>query len=201
MKKYLISFNGYGVESSFMSLTESQYSWWFKKSQDENFSIEEYLIDPEGFDQEIPPEYDILLNHDGYQCWDYNSLIFYQETTPDLDSCYLMVEEMIEDSADIEVVNIAFIDFIDGDVNIEHRISTDSNLPKQIMECNSYEKGTIFGAIVETDQFDTSKLSFTIDEGPNGNEYLCKVVYDGEELTNTESSTRGKGMVVTIWDR
>jgi hypothetical protein len=201
MKKYLISFSGHGVESVFMALTENQYSWWFQKSQEEDFSVEEYLIDPEEFDEEIPEEYDILLDDGDYQSWDYNDLIFYQETTPDLDSCYVIIEELNDDSADIEIINMPFMDFIDGNVHIEHNVSSDTNPPKQIMELNSYEKGTIFGAIIETNEFDISKLSFTINDGPNGNEYLCKVVYDGEELINTESSTTGKGMVATIWER
>lgn len=203
MKKYLISFTGHGAESVFIKLTPEQYSWWWQATQDEDFCIEDYLIDPENFDYAIPDEMNILKIGDGeFQEWDSNDLIFEHYNSPDLVHCELTIEEVVEDAEEHyqEVLSQPLDEFNDEyDCFTEQEVVI-REIPEQVLEINNYEKGCLYGAIIEVESFDPTKLKILTDEAPNGNIYLCGVFYDGEELCNTESCTRGKGMVASVWE-
>jgi hypothetical protein len=203
MKKYLISLGGWGVETVFIQLKPESYSWWFQNSQDEDFDITEYITDPEEFKHEVPKEFDFLLVDDDseYQSWDDNDWIFCQASTPDLDTCHIIVEELGEDGYyNKEVYNDNLSDISECILHVGSLIDYE-DVPEQVMEINSSEKGIIFGAEIETEDFDISKLSIVVKEGPNGHDYIDGVFYDREELINTESSTRGKGIEVIIWEK
>jgi hypothetical protein len=192
MKKYLLTLNGHGMESVFMRLNEDSFSFWFQKEKQEDFDIASYLCSPEDF-EDIPDEY---LDHESVFCHLYS---------PDLDSCTILVEEVQEDGSHKEILSEKFSDFIDKHEDIIH-YNCDStikyeDLPEQVMECHSYEKGTIFGDFFEADDFDPKLLKIFVKEAPNGVDYFEKASYNGEELSNTECSTRGKGMEASVWER
>lgn len=195
MKKYLITLNGHGVETAFLRLTPELYSFWFQKSQDENFEICDYLFSPEEFEDDIPQDMNFLIQNGESLNWDDNELVEYLETTPNMDTCFINIQNEEGD----DIVNEPFQEYNEAYDCIEYGNSiTGSN---QLMEINSYEKGTIFGGYFETDNFDPSKLKFHTTESPNGNDYLVGVFYDGEEIINTEYSTRGKGIEVEVWEK
>ena len=203
MKKYLITLTGHGSESIFMKLTPEQYSWWWQATQDEDFCLEDYLIDPENFDYDIPDEMNILKIGDGeFQEWDSNDLIFEHYNSPDLVHCHLTIEEVLEDAEEHyqEVLSQPLDEFNDEyDCFTEQEVVI-REIPEQVLEINNYEKGCLYGAVIEVKEFDPTKLKILTDEAPNGNIYLCAVFYDGEELCNTESFTRGKGMAASVWE-
>ena len=93
MKKYLLSFNGHGVNSAFVSLNEDSFSFWFQKQKNEDFAIEEYLCNPEDF-EDIPEEFNFLIKDDEALDWDDHEGIFCHVYSPDLDSCYIQIEEI-----------------------------------------------------------------------------------------------------------
>jgi len=204
MKKYLIALNGHGAESIFIKLTPERYSWWWQATQDEDFCIEDYLFDPENFDYAIPDEMNILKIGDGeFQEWDSNDLIFEHYNSPDLVHCHLTVDEVVDDVEENyrEVLSQPLDEFNDEyDCFTEQEVVI-REIPEQVLEINNYEKGCMYGAFIEVESFDPTKLKILIDEAPNGNMYMCAVFYDGEELCNTESLTRVKGIIASVWER
>jgi len=194
MKNYLITLNGHGVETAILKLTPKQYSYWFKKNDDDDFEITDYIWSPEDFQGDIPDDMNLLIEDDEIYSWDENPLIEFHSSTPDFDNCDICIEE-----DGVEILNKSFIEFNDEYECLESvEVASCSD---QIMEIDSYEKGTVFGGYVETDNFDPSKLRFLTIEGPNDLDYLVSVVYDEEDIINTESSTRGKGMTVSVWEQ
>lgn len=202
MKQYLISLSGHGVESVFMKLTPEAYSWWFQKSQDEDFDMASHIVFPDDHIGEVPNEFHPLYTGEGeeFQSWDDNDWIVCQATTPSIDTCVLVVEEVSDDGGLNEVFSKE-LNQIDDCVSYDGSLIDYDDVPEQFMECNDYQKGVIFGAMIDAEEFDICKLSIITKEGPNGMEYLTEVLYDNEELINTESSTRGKGMEVTVWEK
>jgi len=204
MKKYLITLNGHGSESVFMKLTPEQYSWWFQASQDEEFELEDYLVDPESFSMtnHIPDDMNLLrIDDDNYQDWDNNDLIFEHYNSPELEFCELTIEELEDDGDYSEILSQTLKSFDEEFECFTDTKFPNKELPEQVLECNSYEKGTLYGAIIEVEEFDPTKLKITVDEAPNGNMFMCTAFYDGEELCCSESSTRGKGMSAQVWER
>ena len=203
MKKYLLSLNGHGVNSVFVPLNEDSFSFWFQKQRNEDFAIEEYLCNPEDF-EDIPKEFNFLIKDDEALDWDDHEDIFCHIYSPDLDSCYIQIEEIQEDGSNKEILNEKFQDFIEKNEHIiEHQDpAVDyADIPEQVMECNSYEKGTIFGGTFEAEDLDLKLLKIFIEEGPNGCMYFSGASYGGEDLDNTECCTRGKGMDVSVWEK
>jgi hypothetical protein len=121
-----------------------------------------------------------------------------------LDSCYIQVEEIQEDGSSKQIFLEQFskfrednedaIEYLDPEVEYE-------DIPDHVMECNSYEKGVLFGETFEAEDFDFKLLKILVKEAPNGVEYFDSAYYNGEELDNTEYSTRGKGMEVNLWEK
>ncbi len=202
MKKYLITLNGHGSESIFLRLNEDQYSYWFQQQRDEEIDIVDYILRPdESID--IPYEHNFLLEDDECVEIENSSLKFLHYYSPDLDSCCILVEEILEDGSINEVIIEKFrefaekhecIDCVDPDVSFD-------DIPDQVLEYHSYEKGVMFGDQINAESFDLSLLKFVVKEAPNGLEYLSAVFYNDQELENTEGSTRGKGIEANIWEK
>ena len=203
MNKYLLSLNGHGMESVFLRLNEDSFSFWFQKQKEEDFEIVDYLLSPEDF-EDIPEEFNFLIQDgESIEYFDHED-IFCHLYSPDLTSCNITVEEIQDDGSYKEILCEKFQDFIEKHEDvIEHQDSEIKyeDVPEQVMECNSYEKGTIFGDIFEAENFDPKLLKIILIEGPNGVDYFTAAHYNGQELDNTESSTRGKGMFVNVWEK
>jgi hypothetical protein len=203
MKKYSLRLSGHGMESIFIRLNEDSFSFWFQKQKEEDFEIAEYLCSPEDF-EDIPEEFNFLIK-DGETCdWDNHEDIFCHLYSPDLDSCHIVIEEMKDDGSFEEILCEKFQDFIEKHEDVIEYLYSEvkyEDVPEQVMECNSYEKGTIFGDIFEAESFDPKLLKIFVVEGPNGVDYFSAAHYNGQELDNTEYCTRGKGMVVEVWEK
>jgi hypothetical protein len=203
MNKYTVRLSGHGVESVFVALNEDSFSFWFQKQNEEDFTIEEYLCNPEDFEG-IPEEFNFLIKDGEASYWDDHEDIFCHLTGPDLDSCFITVDKVEDDGSYEEILCEKFQDFIEKHENIIEHLESEvqyNDIPEQIMECNSYEKGTIFGDTFQAETFDPKLLKICIAEGPNGVDYLCSVHYNGIDLDNTEYCVRGKGMVVNVWEK
>ena len=203
MNKYLLSFSGIGVESVYIRLNKDSFSFWFQKQQEEDFDIVDYLFAPEDF-EDIPEEFNFLIQDGETIEWFNHEDVFCHFYSPDLDSCYITVEEVEDNQSYKEILCEKFLKFVDEHEDvIEYQDSEveDEYAPEQIMECNSYEKGVIFGDIFEAESFDPKLLKIIVKEAPNGIDYFDGASYNGEELSNTQSCTRGKGMVVEIWEK
>jgi hypothetical protein len=203
MKKYLLSLNGHGAESVFIRLNEDSFAFWSEKQKEEESFVADYLCTPEDFEN-IPEEFNFLIKNGESFEWYENDDIFCHFSSPDLDSCYIQVEEIQEDGSSKQIFLEQFskfrednedaIEYLDPEVEYE-------DIPDHVMECNSYEKGVLFGETFEAEDFDFKLLKILVKEAPNGVEYFDSAYYNGEELDNTEYSTRGKGMEVNLWEK
>ncbi len=203
MKKYSFELVGHGVESVFVKLTEDSYCFWAQKQNEDDFSIAEYLCDPEDF-EDIPEEFNFLVKDDEVAYWDDHQDIFLTICSPDLDSCSILVKEIKGEDSSEEIIYEKLQDFIEKheyiidykDPDVKHE-----DVPQYVMECNSYEKGTVFGSEFEAESFDPKLLKIMTTEIPNGEVYFCGASYNGEDLYNDNYYTRGKGMEVKVWEK
>ena len=205
MKKYLLTLNGHGAESIFLRLNEDQYSYWFQQQKNEEIDIVDYILSPdESID--IPHEHNFLLEDNESIYIEDSSLKFLHYYSPDLDSCSILVEEILEDGSSKTITEEKFRDFAEKHECINY-VGPDvkfEDIPDQVLEYHSYEKGTIFGDSFETegfDEFDPSLLKFIVKEAPNGLDYIDGIFYNEQELENTEGNTRGKGSEANIWEK
>lgn len=205
MKKYLLTLNGHGAESIFLRLNEDQYSYWFQQQNEEEIDIVDYILSPdESID--IPHEYNFLLEDNESIHIEDSSLKFLHYYSADLDSCSILVEELLEDGSAKTIIEEKFRDFVEKHECINY-VNPDvkfEDIPDQVLEYHSYEKGTIFGDSFETEgfnEFDASLLKFIVKEAPNGLDYIDGILYNEQELENTEGNTRGKGSEANIWEK
>lgn len=203
MKKYSLRLSGHGMESIFIRLNEDSFSFWFQKQKEEDFEIADYLHSPEDF-EDIPEEFNFLISDgESIEYHDHED-VFCHLYSPHLNSCDIVIQEIKDDGSFEEILCEKFQDFVEKyeDV-IEYQDSEVKyeDVPEQVMECNSYEKGTIFGDTFEAESFDPKLLKIFVVEGPNGVDYFSAAHYNGQELDNTEYCTRGKGMVVEVWEK
>ena len=202
MKKYTLKFTGHGVQSVFVALNEKSFAFWSGKKEQEDFSIEEYLCNPANF-EDIPEEFNFLMQDGEELYWDDHKDIFCSLNSPDLDSCFILVEEVKDDESTEEILYERFQDFIEKNKDVvEHQgmEMKDKQMPRYVMECNSYEKGVVFGDTFEAESFDPNLLKIHVVEGPSGHDYFSTAYYNGEELYNNECFTRGKGMMTWVFD-
>lgn len=202
MKQYLLTLNGHGAESIFLRLNEDQYSYWFQQQKDEEIDIIDYILSPdESID--IPHEHNFLLEDDEAVEIENSSLKFLHYYSANLDSCSILVEEILEDGSAKTIIEEKFRDFAEKHECINY-VSPDvsfDDIPDQVLEYHSYEKGVMFGDQINTESFDPSLLKFIIKEAPNGLDYISAIFYNDQELDNTEGSTRGKGSEANIWEK
>lgn len=206
MKKYLLTINGYGQETSFVALTPESYSFWFQKNKENTSDVVDYIYDPEGNSEGVPDEFNFLmLDGEFVDIYDSNvsfsGVSFLNLHSPNIDACKFVVGEVDEDGfCSREILECPFEDHEELLHNEDFFVEYE-DIPEQILEVNSYEKGTFFGAYFEAEDFNLSLLKFVLKEAPNGEFYLVDVFYDEELLINTESNTRGKGTEVQIWEK
>lgn len=201
MKKYLLTINGHGQETSFVVLTPESYSFWFQKNKENTSDVVDYIYNPEDNSEGIPDEFNFLMQDGEFvDIYDSNAS-FLNLHSPNIDSCKFVVGEVDDDGFfSREIVEYSFEDHEEL-LDNEYFFVKYEDIPEQILEVNSYEKGTFFGAYFEAEDFNLSFLKFVLGEAPNGQFYLVDVFYDEEMLINSESNTRGKGTEVQIWEK
>lgn len=70
-----------------------------------------------------------------------------------------------------------------------------------VFQFMSSEKGTFFEGILQSPGLiDLTKLKFTIDEAPNGEDTLFGITYDGVDIDNQGGDTNGKGYYAYVWE-
>jgi hypothetical protein len=203
MNKYLLSLCGHGVESVFIALNEKSFSFWFQKKKTEDFELSDYLCSPEDF-EDIPEEFNFLIK-DGEVCdLDSHEDIFCRVYSPELESCCVIVEQILDDGSYKEILCEKFLEFAEKYnhvIDYQDSFVEYKDVPDQVMVYNSYEKGVIFGDVFEAENFDLKLLKIIIKEAPNGVDYFCKALYNNQELSNTECCTSGKGATAYVWEK
>lgn len=175
ISKYTISLFGSGLKTTYLDLNEDQHSFWLEKLNDPDFSPSDYLEVPEDYEDEIPPEMNIVWKND---------LICWSARSPDV-SCTLKIE--IEDQE--KEIDYNFEEFLCKYNSSKYEISKayyeDSLMAKMMIK----EKGLFFMGQFEADSFDENKLNFWFKECPSGDFYLFEITYDGQVIENEEIDT------------
>jgi len=203
MNKYILSLCGHGVESCFIKLNEESFSFWFQKQKTEDFELSDYLCSPEEF-EDIPEEFNFLIEDGESIEWSEHENVFCNIYSPDLESCDIIIDQIQDDGTTTEILCEKFSEFVeqyDNMIDYQNSFIEYIDVPDQVMECNSYEKGVIFGDIFEAEKFDPKLLKIIVKEAPNGVDYFYSASYNNEQLSNTECDTRGIGMAVNIWEK
>jgi hypothetical protein len=205
MKKYLLTLNGYGAESIFLRLNQDQYSYWFQQQKNEEIDIVDYIQNPDEC-ADIPNQHNFLLEGDEYISIEDSDLIFLHYSSADLDSCSILIEEIFDDKSVKEILDEKLREFLEKHECI-HYVESDikfEDIPDQVLEYHSSEKGTMFGDCFETegfDDFDPSLLKFIVKESPNGCDYIDSIFYNDQKLGNSEGFSRGKGCQASVWEK
>lgn len=185
MNKYNVYIVGSSVESRFYSISEDAAEFWQEQIDDEDSDLlDTYLYDREDID--LCEEYHFLHETEDQYCAE--SLLCESQSF-DGSECEVVIEQ-----DDQEIHRFALY----NSSTDEYEISVDweENHPRvenPVLSVNEHMKGTIFGGIVECENFDLQKLKVTLSEDYLGEFALGKVYYDGQEIENAFLDQRGCG--------
>ena len=212
---YRITVNGYGGESSYMSVSKEAHDFW--KNVSENDLIE-YMLNASDDDcefedvSEIPPEADFLRDDTGY-VWPWYEAPgeFEHSHGVCISNAWINVEEV----SNLEYNSQAIKDIIEGkdlqeligeyDTNSNMVESDSVDAPKDaeyIAQIYSSEKGTFFeGTLLTYGEFNPAKMKIFTTEYLNGEDTITSIEYDGQEVENFGGDTNGKGFSADIWKK
>lgn len=221
---YRITLSGYGGESAYINISKAAYEFWSNIVEEYgDTDLVTYMADAqdaegEHFDFEnidsVPKEADFMTDGEHYHSWYEAPGEYCHQYGVEFGSAYITVEEV--DSGEYNSTVIA--DVIDAQ-DVEELCSTieeDSDWeiePRDQGECDTFEpegeyvvqfysseKGGFFDGIVETvGEFDPRKLTFVINEYPNGEDIIDSIQYDGVDIANNGGDTNGKGYSAHVW--
>ena len=214
MRYYRIFINGYGGESVYGKITKEQYEFWSNHEkleelgfEDGEGAINEYFWDQEEHEDKVPEE----ARFEASDWYEMDDIEHSNGVTSD--SARVSIEEY--DGGEWESQHVTY--FLEGDLQqliTEQDIDVDEGIldldEHQDKEGHCYvfygmsvEKGSFVDATVEIpdgEEFDISKLNFSIMEMPNGDNIVSDVTYNGEYLDNQGGDTTGKAMYMEVWD-
>lgn len=216
VRYYQVEIGGYGGESVYAKVDEAAYVFW--SQEDLDFTLEDYVFDPEQFVDEnpIPAEANFLYNKedDYYMDWYEMDSEIEHNYGSDVGNSWMTVEETETESWDSntlqdiistedvnDIVEKYDIDVDSSQFDLDEHADEDGN--NYVLYAMSLEKGTFFNTTIESTSgdFDPAKLKISTYEMPNGDEIISGVEYDGEELDGLgNGDTRGKGYVAEVWN-
>ena len=216
---YRIQINGYGGESTYMSISKEAHDFW--KDHTEQYGdgdLVSYMVSAEDgefdFDEleGVPTEAEFMTDEDGDPRPWYEPPNEIDHTFGGtLDSCWLTVDEVAGEDYNADHIS----ELIDREdiTELNNRLCEEQEIEiiemgwRETPECDfiaqmySSEKGCFFDGIVETvGEFDPSKLKFFTTEYLNGEDTITEVHYDGVEVDNNGGDTNGKGYYAAVWE-
>jgi len=215
---YRILINGYGGESSYMSISKEAYEFWKDHTEqyDDN-DLVNYMLNAEDneFDFEeleaVPTEAEFMNDEDGQPCSWYEPPNEIDHTYGvSYNSSWITVEEVVDgeynskqirDVIDREqITDLNDKLYEEHDVEIVEMDCCDEAEEEYIAQMYSSEKGCFFDGTIETvGDFDPKKLKFHTMEYLNGEDTITLVYYDGVEVDNMGGDTNGKGYYASVW--
>lgn len=224
MPKYEILIGGYGCEVCWYKLTEEQYNYWNSVDKeildrhvlgrgifnDEEDDIDKDLLNnmPEYADLRKKGELEWYDLHDAgreYYCTLDNSWIHVRL----LDEHSVNNAEIIisRDLKELENVYNNSDNTSENNENIIVYNNTDEYISHPyILQIVSYEKGTFFAGIIETDDnnnetFDITKLRINVSESLNESDTrIDSIEYNGIDIHNEGAETSGKGIDIFLYE-
>jgi len=216
---YRIQINGYGGESTYMSISKEAHDFW--KDHTEQYGdgdLVSYMVGAEDgefdFDEleGVPTEAEFMTDEDGDPRPWYEPPNEIEHTFGgNYDNCWLTVDEVAEE--DYNAAHISEVIDREDIAELNDRVCEEQEIEIVEMGCcdepecdyiaqmYSSEKGCFFDGIVETvGEFDPSKLKFFTTEYLNGEDTITEVHYDGVEVDNSGGDTNGKGYYAAVWE-
>jgi hypothetical protein len=223
---YRITINGYGGESSYMSISKEAHDFWKSvKEEHGDGDLVHYMVsaEDEEFDfddiDEVPENAMFMTDEDGDPRPWYEPPNEIEHTYGvSYDSAWIEVDELDGDeygSAVIETIVehtevTALVDQVyeeSGDDAIEINEYSCCEEPeedvKYMAQMYSSEKGTFFDGVVHLtggEKFDPRKLKIYVVEFLNGEDTITSVEYNGVEVDNNGGDTNGKGYYADVWE-
>lgn len=194
--KYTITLHGIGSETHFINLSNREADW-FLEAEAQDFPVADYFDNPDQFKDLIPDDVNFLMGEDGeYYDWKHDYISFYSFYSPCLDDCQLSVEDengtiIISNDITAYMGNSDLFEW-DDDVSLVGKEE------ERCLRISENFKGDIFCGTFEDESFDVNKLKIHICEGPDGDDFVTKLFYAGQEIFNTHSKTTFKGISYSI---
>ena len=220
---YRILINGYGGESSYMSVSREAHDFWNPITEEHgDGDLCHYIVNAEEEDfefdeiEEVPAEAKFMTDEDGDPRPWYEPPNEIEHTYgASYESSWITVDEVSDDDYNSdhirEVIDREDVtDLVDrvyeasGNECIEINEyeccdAPDENV-KYIAQMYSAEKGCFFDGIVQTHgDFDPRKLRIKVIEFLNGEDTITQLFYNGEEVDNMGGDTNGKGYYASVW--
>jgi len=182
--KYTITFSGLGSEITIGHLEKEEKETIKRLVEDDDLSLEEIMNDSHEYNiapwNEIDDVLHLIGPFDGFQL-------------------------TVTDEEDNEVLDIAHEDLEDEHPEVvEYRYFDDGDTDEDLaICCVSTEKGVLFEAEIETDEFDINKLKIVMYSEIHTDMYehddiVESVSYDGVELDNIGGDSYGNGFDIFV---
>lgn len=221
-KYYRIQLWGYGGESAYIPLNETQYNFW-KPIIDEHGDSDAvtYMANAEEGSWEfdnidgVPEDADFMKDENGdYRPWNEHHLELEHQWGVDFNNANLTIEEVESNDYNAKTIKTivdgtSLSEWTDGiekadnyETEITHRSISEYEewTDSHILQFYSAEKGTFFDARIETyGPLDPKKFMFYSLEYANGDDTVTKITYNDKELDNDGGDTNGKGYSVHLW--
>lgn len=220
---YRITINGYGGESSYMSVSKQAHDFWKPVVEEHgDADLVHYMVSSEDdeydFDyiDDVPDEAHFMIDEDGdARPWYEPPEEFEHTFGADYDSAMIEINEV--DGEDYESTLLdtvlehqevaALADEIyenSGEeyIEIQEYSCCDEAPSEYVAQMFSSEKGTFFDGVLHLtngEQFDPAKLRLQVVEYLNGEDTIVGVTYNGNEVDNDGGDTTGKGYYADIW--
>lgn len=219
---YRINLWGYGGEAAYINLSKEAYDFWQPVVETNgDYDIVTYMVGAEDGDYQleeidtIPDEANFMIDKEGdARPWYDHHDEYCHQNGASFDNAKISVQEVDSDEymsrhvADVvEDQDLSeFVNNIQEESDWEIELTEGSEYNpyedqgEYVLQFYSAEKGTFFDGIIETyGDFDPKKLSFVLNEYPNGEDIVESILYDGNEIDNQGGDTNGKGYSVYLW--
>jgi len=204
---FRIQINGYGGESSYMTISKEAYSFW-KAHTDEygDYDLARYMLEAEDEDfdfeelEEVPEEAKFLKDDTGISYPWYEPPTEFEHTHGVIyDSAAVSVEEIDSDSYTATAISDPFEVDLDDGITAQEYVRCENPPSNYTAQMYSMEKGCFFDGIIETHgDFNAAKLKVYIVEYLNGEETITNVHYNGVEVENMGGDSTGKGYSAAV---
>ena len=226
---YRITVSGYGAETSYSKISKEAFEFWHKSLEAGDSDAVHYVINAENqkpsevaeddeYENDIPPREAMIMHDEDDEVgmpWYETPNEFDHVWGVSADSAYVTIEKVESDdymAGFIEdIVEREDLFELANRIEEEHEVESVKGLEgggtyaekgDYVFQFQSVEKGTFFEGTIQTPGLiDLKKLTFIIDEAPNGEDTLYSIEYDGEEVDNMGGDTNGKGYYAYVWEQ
>ena len=220
---YRISINGYGGESTYMTISKEAHDFWKSvKEEHGDGDLVHYMISAEDEEFEfehvesIPENAMFMIDEDGdTRPWyeppneiehtfgvNYDSAMIEVDEVDGDDYSSTFLETVVEHQEVTALADEIYENSGEEYIEIQEYSCCDEAPSDYVAQMYSAEKGTFFDGIVHVtggEKFDPRKLKIHVVEYLNGEDTITDVYYNDVEVENNGGDTTGKGYFADVW--